>query len=826
MILISAEPGLGKTRLVQECRKLFMAWVGAASGRLPLWLEGRAASYAASRPYGLYQQLLSAWVGVAPEDGQDKMRGAIKKALGAVFGEKACDERAKLFDVVMGVASETTKTALARLGPEQLQRATFDAVRSVVSRLAAYGPAVLVLEDLHWADATSLRLTEELSHVTKEAPLLLVLTRRPEPDPGVSALEAALGANSGLRVRHLELAPLPVDAERDLVNALVGAETADEVVDAVREGTDGNPFFVEERFCSLLETGALARDEDGWHIDRGLSPHVPEAIERLFRSRVDRLPAHPRQAIVAASVLGPEFGAGALRSVTDLGDNLESAVSELCSGGLLMEVSKQTEPYFRFRHSLIQETTYKGMLQSERTRLHTRAAWGLEASSAGRIEEVAGVLGHHFAMAGETGRAVHYLEMAGDSATWVFANDEAIVSFRYCLDLLGHEGTDAWGYDAAVKAETDIRLKFSHVLSLMGRASDARETVKQGLAAAAAGHDLEAARLHNNLGWLALRWDDYAAAATEFEAALTRLGNLSEGAGTEVFDIWLESQIGLVELHYCWDEPGKIAAIFSVIDPAFKARGMPRERQPDYFGALLLWQLSERRHRVDEELLDTARKGLAATKAFSQPTGLGGNLMHEDIGWKVFNIGICLLFYGDFDGAEQNLRATVRIADRVGGVAMRAESMTYLNLLALRRHDPVEVTSLAAQAIEAMNAAGKPQYAAAVKASLAWVAWKTGRLDEVEGLAREALACWPAGSRYPFRWVCLWPLIAVRLGAGQLAKAVEAARQLLPAPQQRLPDELEDEVKAAIGAWETGDPVRAAETLAAALKLAEELRFA
>jgi hypothetical protein len=68
---IVGEPGLGKTRLVQECRKRFMAWVGAGTGRLPLWLEGRAASYASSTPYGLYQQLLSAWVGAAPEEGEE-----------------------------------------------------------------------------------------------------------------------------------------------------------------------------------------------------------------------------------------------------------------------------------------------------------------------------------------------------------------------------------------------------------------------------------------------------------------------------------------------------------------------------------------------------------------------------------------------------------------------------------------------------------------------------------------------------------------------------------------------------------------------------------
>ena len=174
IVLIAGEPGLGKTRLVQECRKLFMAWVGAASGRLPLWLEGRAASYAASRPYGLYQQLLSSWVGVAPEEGHDKVHAALERGLRAVFcHDEAADDRAQLLAVVMGIAEEKGRPSVAGLGPEQLQRATFEAVRSVISRLVAYGPAVVVLEDLHWADPTSLRLTEELATVTNEGPLLL-----------------------------------------------------------------------------------------------------------------------------------------------------------------------------------------------------------------------------------------------------------------------------------------------------------------------------------------------------------------------------------------------------------------------------------------------------------------------------------------------------------------------------------------------------------------------------------------------------------------------------------------------------------------------------
>ena len=309
MVLIAGEPGLGKTRLVQECRKLFVAWVGAASGRLPLWLEGRAASYAASRPYGLYQQLLSAWVGVAPEESEDVVRAGLERGLNAVFGTDAGD-RAGLLSIVMGILPGKSTTALGRLSPEQLQRATFDAMREVFTRLVAQGPTVLVLEDLHWADPTSLRLTEELCSVAKEGPLLLVLTRRPEPDPGVSALEAALGADPGLGLRRLELTPLAEKAERDLAIALLGRGTGDEVLNAVCHGTEGNPLFLEERFSSLVETGALARYETAWHLDRDLSGEVPEALERLFRARLDRLTIGAHDAIVAASVLGPSSASG------------------------------------------------------------------------------------------------------------------------------------------------------------------------------------------------------------------------------------------------------------------------------------------------------------------------------------------------------------------------------------------------------------------------------------------------------------------------------------------------------------------------------------
>ena len=267
VVFVVGEPGLGKTRLVSECRKRYMAWVGAGTGRLPLWLEGRAASYASSRPYGLYQQLLSAWLGVSPEEGEQTARPALERAMRAVLGQPS--ELLPLLAHMMGLASAEEARALSRTSPEALQRATFGAVREVISRLVARGPTVLVLEDLHWADPTSLRLTEQLAALARAGPLLVLATRRPEPDPGVSALEASLCSDPGLQSYKIELSPLVADAEAALARSLLGEAAPEAVLEAVRAGTEGNPLFLEERLSSLLGSAALVRDQDGWHAGPG-----------------------------------------------------------------------------------------------------------------------------------------------------------------------------------------------------------------------------------------------------------------------------------------------------------------------------------------------------------------------------------------------------------------------------------------------------------------------------------------------------------------------------------------------------------------------------
>ena len=327
-----------------------------------------------------------------------------------------------------------------------------------------------------------------------------------------------------------------------------------------------------------------------------------------------------------------------------------------------------------------------------------------------------------------------------------------------------------------------------------------------------------AARLYNRLARVEFDGlSDYDAALTAFEAASERLGTHPQHLEPGLLDLWLDTRMGMVFIHYWRDEPDQMPALLAEVRPVLEIEGVRRQKQARYHSLRFAWQLAERRHRVDEQVLAEARQALSAAEES------GDYVQHSA---AVMDIGFCLLFSGDLDGAEEWLTDALRMAERSGEAIRLALCACFLNLAALRRHDPAAVDVLAPRAMEAAYAASRPQYAATAKASLAWLAWKTGRISEVEGLAREALASWPANSWQPFHWVCLWPLVAARLAAGQVAGAIDAARRLLPAPQQRLPDDLETQVLAAIEVWEGGEPERAGETLAVALELAQELRYA
>jgi DNA-binding SARP family transcriptional activator len=810
VVVLTGEPGLGKTRLVQECRKLFMAWVGARSGRLPLWLEGRSTSYASATPYGLYQQLVASWVGVAPDQPDEQLRPALERSLTALMGNANLLAPLARMMGLPGAGPD-------RLGPEELQRVTFDAVRSLLVRLAAVGPTVLVLEDLHWADPTSQRLTGAIAALAARRPLLVLATTRPGADSGVTgSWHRPVGV--ARQARRILLRPLPEDVMEALAISLIGDTASRQALAAVLDGAAGNPLFLEEQLSSLLETRALVCERGTWQLRGTPASSLPQVLDRLVRSRVDRLSPAAQEAIRAASVLGTDFPQSLLAAVLPDGGALESVIDELCASGLLHEMPGSGEPAFRFRHALIQEATYLGLVREERHGLHGRAARAIESAAAGRLEEVAAVLGRHFAAAQEAERAVCFLEMAGDHATDAFANDEAMSCFQTAVALVSRQD------DASLPAGgTTARLhaKLANVLWRTGRRQEAGEAFRAALRVANRADTLLRAHLYTRLGRLDMADDRFDAAAEAFDAAGALLTADPLEMDDATADQWLELMVdGWADLHNHRNEPDRALAALDAARPVLAARGTPA-REFAFYSILAAQRLIRNRYRADETDVDTMRKGLDAARRTGE---------EKDLGYATYFLGWTFWLCGDLARAQEHLERALAMAERIGETLLLDKSLQTLVLTALRRNDVQAVRSLLPRAMAAAEMIGTADHTVGTKACQAWLAWQDRRPDDVIRLAGDNEQIEPGsvgsiGSCARFRWVYLWPLIAVRLAAAATAGAVAAGRQILNPSQQALPDELTAVLQAGCEAWDRGEPTVAADRLSAALALAHQLHY-
>ena len=809
VVVLTGDAGLGKTRLVQECRKRFIAWVGAGSGRLPLWLEGRGASYASATPYGLYRQLVASWVGVAPDEPAARLRPALERALINLMGN------ANLLPPLARMMGIAYPAPPGRDGPEELQRMTFAALRSVVTRFAVAGPTVLVLEDLHWADPTSLSLTLELAQLAARRPLLVLATSRPKSGrEEIATLAAAPSA------RPIALRPLPAAAEQTLVESLMGqvpgaaggaSGASPEVLAAVLASADGNPLFLEERLASLLETRGLVRQDGAWLLREPPGPQLPQVLERLVRSRVDRLSPAAQEAIRAAAVLGPRFTATLLAAVRGTGPaELAPALDELVDSDLVhREPLGSRADTFLFRHALIQEATYLGLLRAERRRLNARAAAAVEAASRDRLPEVAAVLGQYYAAAEDAERAVHYLEMAGDHATDAFANYEAISSFNAALAMALKDETMAAD---AVR----LHAKLANVLWRIGQYSKAGDAFRAALQLGESVDALQRAHLYTRLGRLELSELHYEAAEAAFDAAEALLGGDPSGWDDATADQWLEMMIdGRADIHAMRFEPDLQLATLERARPVLESRGTAARRHT-FDRQFTIQELIRHRFRVEDA--DIAR--LRRSVELAEQTG-----DEKDVGYSTYFLGWALWLRGDLTEAQLQLEKALAMGERIGQRNLASVGVLSLTLTALRRHDTEAVR---ARILQAMPLASRSSvYAAITMAAQAWLAWQDGHPDEVIRLAGRitefGLRSLVSGARY--RWVYLFPLIAARLQAGDVAAAVAAARQIVDPAQQLLPDDLMAALDAACAAWDRGEAGQAADGLAGALRQAHDLHY-
>ncbi|MGZ8651760.1 MAG: ABC transporter substrate-binding protein [Actinomycetota bacterium] len=442
ILFVTGEPGIGKTRLVAELRDLFEA--GTPQHGRALWLEGRCVSYGESMPYWPFRDLLRGWIGVLADEPELRVRVALRRMADRLFGARAT-ELSPYLATLLGLTLEPDAARrLAELSPEALQYRTFEVVRELIARLTEEGPVAVVLEDLHWSDATSLQLLERLFTDTENTALLLVLTSRLERDHPWWRAKEEVSRELPHRITDVTLEALSGDAGKELLHALVGEGTLPPDVERrILEPAEGNPFFLEELIRSLVDAGAVTHDEHGWRFVHDAPLEVPPTVEKVILARIDRLDAGARDALVAASVLGRQFGLPLLEAVVGGEEGaVRQSLLDLMRLDLVREGRRWPEPEYRFKHALIQEAAYRTLVTVDRNRLHRDAAGWLEARYEGREEEVAGLLAHHWLAADDEDKAVTYLAIAGDGARQEYALDEAIGHYRELLPILERRGED------------------------------------------------------------------------------------------------------------------------------------------------------------------------------------------------------------------------------------------------------------------------------------------------------------------------------------------------------------------------------------------------
>jgi ABC-type oligopeptide transport system substrate-binding subunit/class 3 adenylate cyclase len=439
VLVLTGEAGIGKSRLLAELHRRFDE--EHVEGAQPVWLEGRCISYGEPLPLWPFRDLLRGWLGVSVEEPELRVRVVLRRRIEELFGARA-GEIYPYLGSVLGVTLEPDAAArVDALSPEALQYRTFEVLGALLARLAEDGPVVCAIEDLHWADPTSVQLAERTLPLTEDAAVLLVLSMREERDHSCWALKELAAREYPHLDRELALEPLSGDAERELLESLTGAGTLpDELVRRILAQAEGNPFFLEELVRSLIDAGALARDEGGWRFDHEVAIEIPQTVERVIVARIDRLDATTHRVLTAAAALGRRFGLALLEGVTSLNGEVRDALHELQRLDLIRTERRWPQPEYRFKHALIQEAAYRMLVGETRTDLHRRAAEWLERQHAGNTDEVVGLLAYHWLAAADDDKAIAYLTRAADRARQEWALDEAVEHYRALLPLLEARG--------------------------------------------------------------------------------------------------------------------------------------------------------------------------------------------------------------------------------------------------------------------------------------------------------------------------------------------------------------------------------------------------
>ncbi len=442
VVTVLGEAGIGKSRLLQE----FSAWL-AEQAQTGFVLAARASADTERHPYLLVRECIASKLQITNSTPAPLARERLINGLADIQGDDP--GMAEFIGHLIGLDFSGSARIQNVLGDaQQIRSRSFQYLARFFSAICHEQPAVVLLDDIHWADSGSLDVIEYLGRECSHVPLLIVCLARP------TLLERRTNWGSDLSVSTIvPLQPLSPEQSRVLVGEILRhvQEIPANLVRTITEAAGGNAFYIEELIKVLIEDGVIVAEAGEWRIraERLGTLRVPATLTAVLQARMDRLPPRERELLQRASVVGKVFWNSALHSMGNTGQieretpSVRPDEAALLAALVRREFIQQNRKSafegvteYQFRHAILHEVAYESVLLRRRRHYHQRVAEWLLQVGQDRATESAGLIGEHFARAGRTADATLWFAKAGHQARETYLPEVAI---DYYVKALGNQ---------------------------------------------------------------------------------------------------------------------------------------------------------------------------------------------------------------------------------------------------------------------------------------------------------------------------------------------------------------------------------------------------
>ena len=414
VVFVSGEAGIGKSRLLYEFQD-------AVSEEGILWLEGRCTSYGKNIPYLPIIEIIKQNFRVKEGDNDAKIIQKVDN--GVAPWDEVARRNVPHLKYLLNVDPEDP--AVAAVDSIARRAGILDAIRVLFTEESRRKVVIFVVEDLQWIDEQSEQALAALVSAISSSPIMLILTHRPGY---VGVLREH--AQSSLVLKPLQ----PRDSRVMALRVLQAATLPEQLEQIILRNAEGNPFYIEEVGKSLLEAGFLRKTNSTYVLERPVDEVlIPDTIQGIILSRIDRLERQAKEALQLASVIGREFTVRLLQRISDSRTELNNLLAQLNSLELIYEKAFFPELSYMFKHALTHQVAYSTLLHERRKALHKLVATGIEELYNDRLPEMYEMLAHHYYEGEDWRKALDYSVKAARKSAESFANQEAMAYFDQAL---------------------------------------------------------------------------------------------------------------------------------------------------------------------------------------------------------------------------------------------------------------------------------------------------------------------------------------------------------------------------------------------------------